>query len=80
MKLKKGEVLITKNGSVYRIQIWVEKLSSWLVYDNFKTRKLAKAFLADKKEINEIKLFIARQIKKQRNENDNNKIETTKCK
>jgi hypothetical protein len=60
----KNQALITKRGKTYSIQLWIDDLKSWLVFDNFKTKKLAKEFLEDKKEMAEVKRF----IKKRKNE------------
>ncbi len=59
--------IIKKNKkNTFSIQIWVEALKSWLVFDNFKSRKRAKEFLADEEETKEREAFIERQIKKQK--------------
>jgi len=69
MELKNTQILITKNKKSnkkhkgYSIQIWIDKISSWLVFDNFKSLKQAKEFLADKKEIAEVKRYIKKVIK-----------------
>jgi predicted nuclease with TOPRIM domain len=58
------QIIITKNKKRgYSIQIWVNELKSWLVFDGFKTQKHAKEFLADKKEMAEVKKYIQKAIK-----------------
>jgi len=77
----KTQIVILKNGKTYSVQIWIDKLKSWLVFDNFKTRKLAKEFIHDKKEQEEVKLYIkkavmgAEALKKKQNENKRKTIE-----
>jgi len=53
---------INRKKDKYQIQIWVEELSSWLVFDNFSSRKMAKDFLASDKEMEEVETFIARSL------------------
>ncbi|MDY0143725.1 MAG: hypothetical protein RBR97_17710 [Bacteroidales bacterium] len=63
MKKRKNRMTtINRKKDKYQIQIWVEELSSWLVFDNFSSRKMAKDFLASDKEMEEVETFIARSL------------------
>ena len=68
MELKNTKVLIFKKGKTFSIHIWVEELKSWLIFDNFKTRKLAKEFLADESEMQEVRMFIEKRIADEKKE------------
>ena len=59
---KNRMTVINRKKGKYQIQIWVEELSSWLVFDNFESRQNAKDFLADKKEMAEVENLIARSL------------------
>lgn len=57
--------IINRKKDKYQIQIWAEELSGWLVFDGFTSRKNAKDFLADKKEMAELEAFIKRSVEEE---------------
>lgn len=77
------QVIITEKDKKYSIQMWIDELKSWLVFDNFKSKKQAQKFLADKKEMAEVKGYIKRTIKGEKElkkKNARNKSKTVKHK
>jgi hypothetical protein len=51
-----------KYDKPFSIKIWVDELSSWLVFDNFPTQELANKFLVD--DHDNIEKFIKKQIER----------------
>lgn len=67
MKNRKNRMtVINRKKDKYQIQIWVEELKSWLVFDGFTSRKNAKEFLADEKEMGEVDAFIKRSLEEEK--------------
>ncbi|HBI50234.1 MAG TPA: hypothetical protein DDY21_00070 [Candidatus Moranbacteria bacterium] len=63
MRIKEKVVSIFEKNGKFSIKIWVYELGSWLVFDGFKTRKIARAFLNDKEEMQNVKKLIAKTVK-----------------
>lgn len=77
---KNRMTVINKKKDKYQIQIWVKELSSWLVFDNFGSRKNAKEFLADKKEMAEVEALIERSLKAEKDHTEKMLAEIKKSK
>jgi hypothetical protein len=56
---------INKKKDKFQIQMWIEELKSWLVFDNFKSKAHAQEFLDDEKEREDIEKYVVEELKNQ---------------
>lgn len=66
------------NPKPFSIKIWVEELSSWIVFDNFKTADMAREFL--EVENDSIEKYISREIKSNGNKKEKEKASVSNSK